>query len=130
MSQLPSGAYRVHMETASATFASLGLVPRIVENLQAMGYRCPRPVQAEAIPRLLDGRDAVALAQTGTGKTVAYAAPLVQRVLEGRRPRSKRGRPGPHPGALVIVPTRELAEQSSRQDRAAGCSGSSCRASR
>jgi ATP-dependent RNA helicase DeaD len=84
-------------------FAALGLDPKIVEALTAAGYADPTPIQREAIPHLLAGRDLIGLAATGTGKTAAFALPLVHRLgLAAERK---------HPAALVLVPTRELAIQ-------------------
>ncbi len=67
-----------------------------------MGYVDPTPIQAKAIPPILEGRDVMGLAQTGTGKTAAFALPILQRLLDGPRRRVR---------VLVIAPTRELAEQ-------------------
>ena len=88
------------------SFASLGLIDQIVRTLAALGYATPTPIQAQAIPAVLAGRDVMAAAQTGTGKTAGFVAPLLQRlVMDGAQvgPNSTR--------ALVLVPTRELAEQ-------------------
>jgi ATP-dependent RNA helicase DeaD len=87
-------------------FAALGLTPRLVEALTAMGYDEPTPIQAEAIPPLLEGRDLIGMAATGTGKTAAFALPLVQRLGSGMARGDKSG-----PAAIVLVPTRELAMQ-------------------
>ena len=87
-------------------FAALGLTPRLVEALTAMGYDEPTPIQAEAIPPLLEGRDLIGMAATGTGKTAAFALPLVQRLGSGIARGDKSG-----PAAIVLVPTRELAMQ-------------------
>ncbi|OJW20426.1 MAG: heavy metal transporter [Planctomycetales bacterium 71-10] len=85
-------------------FGTLGLDPRILEALTALGYEEPSPIQREAIPILLTGKDLVGQAATGTGKTAAFALPLLHRLsLEDK----KRARPY----ALVLVPTRELAMQ-------------------
>ncbi|MFO0810973.1 MAG: DEAD/DEAH box helicase [Gemmataceae bacterium] len=86
-----------------SAFAGLGLDPRLVESLAAHNYSEPTPIQRAAIPPLLAGRDLVGVAATGTGKTAAFALPLVQRVAEME---DRRG-----PAALVLVPTRELAIQ-------------------
>ncbi len=86
------------------TFAKLGLTPALVEALTALGYEEPTPVQREAIPPLLDGRDLLGQAATGTGKTAAFALPLLQR-LSTDAPEPSR------PAVLVLVPTRELAMQ-------------------
>ncbi len=84
------------------SFKSLGLAPALVRALEERGYTDPTPVQSEAIPLGLAGRDVVGSAQTGTGKTAAFLCPILQR-LTGGEPGSLR--------ALVLVPTRELAEQ-------------------
>ena len=88
------------------TFASLGLIDPLLRALDALDYKTPTPVQSQAIPAVLKGRDLMAAAQTGTGKTAGFALPLLQRLtMEGPQvaPNSVR--------ALVLVPTRELAEQ-------------------
>ncbi|HES76193.1 MAG TPA: DEAD/DEAH box helicase, partial [bacterium] len=86
------------------TFAELGINEQIVANLAALGLTKPTPVQAEAIPILLQGRDLIAKAPTGTGKTAAFLLPGMNRMVseqkEGRGPR-----------VLVLAPTRELAQQ-------------------
>lgn len=88
------------------TFATLGLIDPLLRTLDALDYRTPTPVQKEAIPAVLKGRDLLAAAQTGTGKTAAFALPLLQRLtMEGPRVTSNAVR------ALVLTPTRELAEQ-------------------
>jgi ATP-dependent RNA helicase RhlE len=88
-------------------FAALGLSPSICAPLARLGYTQPTPVQAESIPVVLQGRDLLARAQTGTGKTAAFGLPLVERLLvQARRPGRTTG-----PRALVLVPTRELAMQ-------------------
>ncbi|MBZ2171232.1 DEAD/DEAH box helicase [Nitratidesulfovibrio sp. SRB-5] len=84
------------------TFAELPLDARLLAGVESMGYHLPTPVQRRAIPAALSGRDVLALAATGTGKTAAYALPLLQRLLEGPRGQVR---------ALVVAPTRELAEQ-------------------
>jgi superfamily II DNA/RNA helicase len=88
------------------TFASLGLIEPLLRALETLGYQTPTPVQAQAIPAVLAGRDLMAAAQTGTGKTAGFGLPLLQRLTqEGAvvAPNSVR--------ALILVPTRELAEQ-------------------
>jgi len=88
------------------TFASLGLIEPLLRALENLGYQTPTPVQAQAIPAILAGRDLMAAAQTGTGKTAGFAVPLLQLLtLQGPKvgPNSVR--------ALILVPTRELAEQ-------------------
>lgn len=86
----------------TTSFAELGLNEQILAGVDALGFSTPTPVQAGAIPKVLAGRDVVASAQTGTGKTAAFALPTLQRIA------GKSGR-GPH--ALVVTPTRELAAQ-------------------
>src|SRR3954464_8802746 len=85
-------------------FSALGLSPELLEVLGGLGYEEPTPIQQEAIPPLLQGRDLLGQAATGTGKTAAFALPLLQRLASAgdRRPR---------PQALILVPTRELAIQ-------------------
>ena len=88
------------------TFASLGISARVVENLDAIGLTVPTPIQRDAIPQVIAGRDLMGLAQTGTGKTAAFGLPILTRLLElGRRPNPKSVR------ALILAPTRELATQ-------------------
>ncbi|MEX6725214.1 DEAD/DEAH box helicase [Parapedomonas caeni] len=87
-------------------FSSLGLHPTLLDALARHGYATPTPIQAQSIPHLLDGRDLLGLAQTGTGKTAAFALPLLHRLLkEPRRVSYKAAR------VLVLSPTRELASQ-------------------
>lgn len=85
-------------------FASLGLDERLVATLAGLGYEEPTPIQREAVPPLLEGRDVIGQAATGTGKTAAFALPLIQRIVSFG---DDRGRPA----AIVLVPTRELATQ-------------------
>ena len=88
------------------SFADLGLSAPLLQALAQLGYPAPTPVQQQAIPGVLAGRDLMAAAQTGTGKTAAFALPLLQRLAaEEQRAGSNSIR------ALVLVPTRELAEQ-------------------
>jgi ATP-dependent RNA helicase DeaD len=91
-------------KTPDSSFAGLGLDARLVRALAALGYEEPTPIQGEAIPPLLVGRDVLAQAATGTGKTAAFALPILHRIG------ADAGR-GPAPAALVLVPTRELAMQ-------------------
>ncbi|MDC0708193.1 DEAD/DEAH box helicase [Stigmatella sp. ncwal1] len=90
--------------SADNTFESLGLLPPLVEALSALGYEEPTPIQRAALPPLLEGKDLLGIAATGTGKTAAFSLPLLQRIT-----------PGAHApfttSALVLVPTRELAMQ-------------------
>jgi ATP-dependent RNA helicase DeaD len=85
------------------TFAELGLRPELIDALTKLGYEEPTPIQAAAIPVLLQGHDMLGQAATGTGKTAAFALPILQRL-----PADDRGR---EPVALILVPTRELAMQ-------------------
>jgi ATP-dependent RNA helicase RhlE len=88
------------------SFASLGLIDPLLRNLHDLNYQTPTPVQAKAIPAVLSGKDVMASAQTGTGKTAGFALPLLQRLVQhGPAVSSNRAR------VLVLVPTRELAEQ-------------------
>lgn len=91
-------------KTALPGFSSLGLDLRLVGALAELGYEEPTPIQGEAIPPLLEGKDLVGQAATGTGKTAAFALPLLHRL-------SLKERGGARPFALVLVPTRELAMQ-------------------
>jgi ATP-dependent RNA helicase RhlE len=90
---------------SSATFAALGLIDPLLRAVAAAGYLRPTPIQAQAIPHLLAGHDVLGCAQTGTGKTAAFALPILDRLA--RLPR----RSGRGPRALVLTPTRELATQ-------------------
>jgi ATP-dependent RNA helicase DeaD len=86
---------------ANQAFAELGLGPELLRTLTSLGYEEPTPIQREAIPHLLEGRDLLGLAATGTGKTAAFALPLLQIIETGAEV----------PSALILVPTRELAVQ-------------------
>ncbi|WP_209309067.1 DEAD/DEAH box helicase [Blastococcus sp. CT_GayMR16] len=86
-----------------ATFDGLGLRPELLQALSALGYEEPTPIQQEAIPPLVAGRDLLGQAATGTGKTAAFALPILQQLTAHRSERA--------PIALVLVPTRELAVQ-------------------
>ncbi len=88
------------------TFSELGLAEPLIKALDAEGYTTPTPIQAQAIPHLLEGRDVLGIAQTGTGKTAAFALPILHRLnADGRRPASRTTR------VLILTPTRELAVQ-------------------
>src|SRR5258706_7040630 len=90
-------------EPQDGAFAALGLDPRILPALTVLGYEEPTPIQRETIPPLIEGRDLLGQAATGTGKTAAFALPILQRILnEGK---------SDGPTAVVLVPTRELAVQ-------------------
>ncbi len=88
------------------SFADLGLSPRLLTALQATNLKSPTPIQAQSIPHVMQGRDLMGLAQTGTGKTAAFGLPLLHRLLDIGHP------PGPRNiRALILAPTRELATQ-------------------
>ncbi len=93
-------------------FQALGLDPGLLDGLQAMGIRTPTPIQAQAIPAVMDGRDLIACAQTGTGKTAAFLLPLIE-VIFGYKPKVESS-----VRALIVVPTRELALQIDQQMQA------------
>src|SRR3546814_15538191 len=79
----------------------LSLSPEVLAALESVGYESPSPIQAQTIPHLLDGHDVLGQAQTGTGKTAAFALPILSRIELTNRP----------PQALLLAPTRELAIQ-------------------
>lgn len=82
-------------------FVALGLRPELVQTLIQKGYETPTPIQSELIPAMLDGRDVIGQSQTGSGKTAAFALPILQTLVPGQR----------HIQSLVLAPTRELAIQ-------------------
>jgi superfamily II DNA/RNA helicase len=91
------------------TFADFGLDPRVQKAIGEQGYNTPTPIQAQAIPHVLAGKDLMGAAQTGTGKTAAFVLPIIQKLLPGS---SSSASPARHPiRALVLTPTRELAVQ-------------------
>ena len=95
--------------TAPSLFAELGLIPPLLQAVADLGYEKPTPVQEQSIPLVLAGRDLMAGAQTGTGKTAAFALPILQRFAPQA---STSTSPARHPvRALVLTPTRELAVQ-------------------
>ena len=83
-------------------FEQFSLDPRLVAGIKAVGYTEPTPIQLQAIPVVLQGRDVLGLAQTGTGKTAAFALPILQRLTKGQLRKTR---------VLIVAPTRELAEQ-------------------
>ena len=87
------------------SFADLQLIDPLLRAVRAEGYAEPSPIQAQAIPHVLAGQDLLGCAQTGTGKTAAFALPILQRLAESRSQGARRLR------ALVLSPTRELASQ-------------------
>jgi len=84
------------------TFEELGLAPEIIRAVKEKKYESPTPIQAKAIPAILEGRDVIGCAQTGTGKTAGFTLPILHRLRAGRSPSLR---------VLVLVPTRELAAQ-------------------
>ena len=94
----------------SVSFASLQLAQPLLDALVADGYEHPTPIQAQSIPPAVAGRDVLGIAQTGTGKTAAFALPILNHLLE-RMPRGSRPPLGRKPKVLVLSPTRELAAQ-------------------
>ncbi|MCB4379849.1 DEAD/DEAH box helicase, partial [Synechococcus sp. MU1644] len=88
------------------TFTDMDLNKLVLKAVTAEGYSTPTPIQAQAIPHLLEGRDMLGIAQTGTGKTAAFALPTLDFLLEEPEPRKPK-----HPRVLVLAPTRELAGQ-------------------
>ena len=96
-------------------FTDLGLAEPLLKALAAEGYTTPTPIQAQAIPTLLAGRDLLGIAQTGTGKTAAFALPILHRLAADRKPAPRRGC-----RVLVLSPTRELASQIAESFRTYG----------
>ena len=86
------------------SFETFNFHPSIMAGIRALGYVTPTPIQLQSIPPIMQGRDLIGLAQTGTGKTAAFVLPILQRLLTS---------PSGRVGALIISPTRELAEQTS-----------------
>ncbi len=84
-----------------ARFSDLGIAPKLLDNLERLKYVVPTPIQHQCIPHALQGKDIVGIAQTGTGKTMAFGIPMIQRLSQA---------PGPAQG-LILLPTRELALQ-------------------
>jgi ATP-dependent RNA helicase RhlE len=88
-------------------FSEFGFAPDLMEGISAMGFESPTPIQEQAIPAILEGKDIIGSAQTGTGKTAAFLLPVIQNIMASREANKTR--------ALVIVPTRELAQQIDQQ---------------
>lgn len=111
-----------HSEPASTSknFADLNLNASLLRSVQEAGYVEPTPIQIQAIPHVLTGKDLLGCAQTGTGKTAAFALPILQR-LSGTCPDSNRNRKHPSVRVLVLAPTRELAIQIGESFSAYGC---------
>lgn len=100
------------VEVDGLTFGDLGLGSNIVETLAGLGAASPFAIQAASIPAVLEGRDVLARGRTGSGKTIAFGAPLVERVLQSQA--GKRREFGRSPRAIILAPTRELALQIDR----------------
>jgi len=92
------------------TFEELGVCKELCQAVQQLGWKAPTPIQQETIPYALEGRDIIALAKTGSGKTGAFALPVIQALLDAPQPRF----------AVVMAPTRELAFQIGEQFTALG----------
>jgi len=99
-------AYKEHLQVPFSTFDGLGLVEPLRLALKAEKYLKPTPIQVQTIPLLAQGKDLLGIAETGSGKTAAFALPILQRLSLQRQPRT----PGA-PHALILAPTRELASQ-------------------
>ncbi len=95
------GTANISVSAASA-FDCFGLNAKVMAGVRGAGYTSPTPIQSQAIPHIMQGRDVIGLAQTGTGKTAAFALPILHRLLPGPRGKVR---------ALIVSPTRELAEQ-------------------
>jgi ATP-dependent RNA helicase RhlE len=95
----------VFKEKLTMNFDDLGLAEPLLRAIQEQGYTKPSPIQAKAIPLVLSGKDVMAAAQTGTGKTAGFALPLLQRLASGAKAPQRNAR------ALILTPTRELAAQ-------------------
>ncbi len=88
-------------------FSDFGFTPSLMEGIEAMGFKTPTPIQQEAIPAILNGKDLLGSAQTGTGKTAAFLLPVIQKIISEERTNKTR--------AVIVVPTRELAQQIDQQ---------------
>ncbi|NYD53787.1 DEAD/DEAH box helicase [Microbacterium pseudoresistens] len=99
-------------EVADVSFADLGLGSNIAETLANMGAQTPFPIQAATIPAILEGRDVLGRGRTGSGKTIAFGAPLVESILKSQA--GKKREFGRSPRAIILAPTRELALQIDR----------------
>ena len=99
------------MTSTANTFTELNLISPLLARLNELDYQQPTPIQAKAIPEILTGRDLIAGANTGSGKTATFALPILQQLFEKRVSSSVKGAKGNFVSALVLVPTRELARQ-------------------
>lgn len=101
----------ITQEAKCTSFDALGLNQEIMGAVEELGYTAPTPVQAGAIPQVLEGRDVLAAAQTGTGKTAAFLLPTMNNLAHGEKRRVRGRSLGCGPYLLVVTPTRELAQQ-------------------
>jgi ATP-dependent RNA helicase RhlE len=106
VTRCPTSAYKEHLQVPLSTFDGLGLVEPLRLALKAENYLKPTPIQVQTIPLLVQGKDLLGIAETGSGKTAAFALPILQRLSLQHLPRT----PGA-PRALILAPTRELASQ-------------------
>ena len=90
------------------SFQSLGLDPRLLKNVETQGYTVTTPIQKKAIPAILEGRDVVGLAQTGTGKTAAFVLPLLHRLMTGPRHQLRALIVGPRGALRSITEARQM----------------------
>jgi len=93
------------------TFDSFGFPPLVLSNIKYLGYTTPTPIQTQAMPLVMQGRDLMGLAQTGTGKTAAFLLPMIMRLMKKPQIEGAPRRAYRRPRALILAPTRELAEQ-------------------
>jgi ATP-dependent RNA helicase RhlE len=93
------------METKDIQFNSLKLSDKILQAIEEKGYKTPTPIQAQGIPAVLEGKDVMAAAQTGTGKTAGFVLPILETLIKGNRAKPNQAR------VLILTPTRELAAQ-------------------
>jgi len=101
-------------DVTASGFGDLGLGQNIVRALADLGAATPFPIQAATIPAVLEGRDVLGRGRTGSGKTIAFGAPLVERLMLAQKGSTERRKPGRAPRALILAPTRELALQIDR----------------
>ncbi len=106
---IPGATLAIEPEGAIPGFGDLGLMPELLEAVKDAGYTSPTPIQQQAIPLALNGRDLIGLAQTGTGKTAGFTLPIIQRLLEGSH--GDNAAAAHRVRALILTPTRELCIQ-------------------
>jgi ATP-dependent RNA helicase DDX47/RRP3 len=107
---MPSPEEATTSTTLPVTFKSLGLIDPLLEALEQVGYKAPTEIQSEALPHALEGKDIIGVASTGSGKTAAFALPILQKLWEDPKGLF----------ACVLAPTRELAYQISEQFESLG----------